>query len=681
VASKATLLYVSLLASALICGSAWSQTNAGKPTFDCARANTSIAQTICKTPSAIQADWSLTTSYWAAYFSAASNDRQRFADSHAVWFKSLERDCFQPANNGQAAQCITQDYQARADVYRKSLSGDALVEASLPPETLIRLQNGLIRMGFLGSDADGEFGTDTRVAIRAFRQSLGHAPAEFLDANERTALLNASPGPDLRRTAPPVDPRAVVGIIGDMLGRQFPMGGLPNGAAMSNRGPATSVQSAQGYPTANQPTSPTRAQGSDTEFSDSGPAVLRAPLAGAARDSAGAVKTVQVTGVGETADAARKDAARLAIQQVVGVFVDNRRRIELNVSDQKVSEVVNEKIISYSNAYVSKLDVVSTDQKDGMFRVTANVGVSVGPLLKVLQDNAVPTVPFDSVTAASTADSLSEEKTGAAQLYSDLIDKADALINVGVGTPSVDPELPSTSEEAWLRIPLTYSVNDDQLKEWRTKFELFAQERAGVALQVGLQRQGSCTLRHYEIALGSGAGWQSPFLLRRPSPPQHGVAACFVMQQNGNGYLAECLGRAFALDEKKDRTCTSERPCLQLAQKTAKAGLVIELLDDANAVIYSVHKVFSNYPAVPIEQSKVAPEQHSGTFANYCVADQSPFFAAAKDIYSTLRAAYGDVVVFPRPGTRIRSYFNVRLQNALIPRIKSIRAHIIKDAS
>jgi uncharacterized protein len=141
-----------LLASTFICGSACSQTNAGKPTFDCARANSSMAQTICKTPSAIQADWSLTTSYWAAYFSTAANDRQRFADSHAAWFKSLERDCFQPANNSQASQCITQNYQARAEIYRKSLSGDALIEASLSPETLIGLQNSLFSMGFLSSD-------------------------------------------------------------------------------------------------------------------------------------------------------------------------------------------------------------------------------------------------------------------------------------------------------------------------------------------------------------------------------------------------------------------------------------------------------------------------------------------------------------------------------------------------
>ena len=60
----------------------------------------------------------------------------------------------------------------------------------------------------------------------------------------------------------------------------------------------------------------------------------------------------------------------------------------------------------------------------------------------------MPTVPFDSVSGASTAETLSEEKTGAMQLYADLVERFDKLVNVGVGTPSIDGSLPSDPQQA-----------------------------------------------------------------------------------------------------------------------------------------------------------------------------------------------------------------------------------------
>jgi hypothetical protein len=59
-------------------------------------------------------------------------------------------------------------------------------------------------------------------------------------------------------------------------------------------------------------------------------------------------RTVEVTTSGESPEVARTEATRQAIQQVAGVFVDNRRRVEINMSGQRVSEIVQEKILSYT---------------------------------------------------------------------------------------------------------------------------------------------------------------------------------------------------------------------------------------------------------------------------------------------------------------------------------------------
>jgi hypothetical protein len=74
---------------------------------------------------------------------------------------------------------------------------------------------------------------------------------------------------------------------------------------------------------------------------------------------------VSVTALGDTPDTARKEAARLAVQQIAGVFIDHRRQIELKMSDQRLSEIVEEKVLSYTNAYVtsSKFFPQSTNQK------------------------------------------------------------------------------------------------------------------------------------------------------------------------------------------------------------------------------------------------------------------------------------------------------------------------------
>ncbi|WP_430913444.1 peptidoglycan-binding protein [Methylobacterium sp. sgz302541] len=712
-------------ALALLVGAgARAQTPSG-PTFDCGRAQSTLSQAICRDPASWEADWALSASYWAAYFSVEGADRARLRDGHVAWFKTVEDGCGLAPNTsgdpGRAAPCVAQRYRARAAVYRAALSGDALAEATLRPEALTAIQSRLIALGFMAGNADGVFGAGTRQAIRAYRQTLGHAPAEFLDAQERAALLRGGPpGPDRARNpfgeaapqarptvpdpryardpfgqgygGPPVDPRAVLpGILQGMLG-----GVPPSPYAERQREPAfptergrdefegpsrfAPVQADPGR----RPTRGGAAPGS--EFSDGDTAVLAAPLgAPPAPEADPGVRTVEVTGTGDSADAARKDAARLAIQQVVGVFVDNRRRVELNVSDRKVSEVVDEKLISYTNAYVNRLEVVRTEQRAGLYEVTARVGVAVKPLLKVLQDNAVPVVAFDTATAASTVETLGQEKAAAADLYADLVAKAETLVRIGVGTPQVDASLPSTADEAWLRIPLTYSVNDDAAREWRAKFDLIAQKRATVFVRLdradrGRPGQQNCQPPAFNTGFARGAGGeQRTFLSERTPSEQLGVAACFASYQTPDGVMAECLGRTFVTNESYRQRCPPEGACLHFDQRAQRLRLVVEFLDKDGAVVFASRQPFRSYPSLHTDGSRAARQGQDRGYFNYCVsAQQDPFFAVTSNDMGT---SFGDVLVFPERGSRVRGYLNLLLPNATIARIASVRARIARDAS
>lgn len=87
------------------------------------------------------------------------------------------------------AKCVADKYNARANFYRESLADEALAEARLTPEEMVRIQDSLISLGFLDGESDGIFGSETRTAVRDFQRSLGHRTTNFLNADERERLL------------------------------------------------------------------------------------------------------------------------------------------------------------------------------------------------------------------------------------------------------------------------------------------------------------------------------------------------------------------------------------------------------------------------------------------------------------------------------------------------------------
>ena len=134
-----------------------------------ADARSLTARTMCLDQAGASADWDLITAYWARYFTLPEGQRQGFDQSHLDWLNSLNQRCPRARN---PRECVLTAYQRRAAGYRSQLVGDALAESRLTPEQHAKIQQSLIAFGFLDGEADGEFGSITRSAIRRLKRNL-----------------------------------------------------------------------------------------------------------------------------------------------------------------------------------------------------------------------------------------------------------------------------------------------------------------------------------------------------------------------------------------------------------------------------------------------------------------------------------------------------------------------------
>ena len=110
--------------------------------------------------------------------------------------------------------------------------------------------------------------------------------------------------------------------------------------------------------------------------------VVAASLLAAACTFAGDAEIVNVEGRGTGTDKteALKDAYRDAVERAVGMYVDAEQQI-------KNEELVEDKILTQSNAYIEKYEVVRERKKaNGLFEIQINADVKKSALAKKLRD-------------------------------------------------------------------------------------------------------------------------------------------------------------------------------------------------------------------------------------------------------------------------------------------------------
>lgn len=697
--SRIAKLAALAVSAAMLLGS---RAGAAAPSFDCGRAVNALARTICADGDASGADWQLVSAYWAIYATLEGADRIALRDGHVAWLKNLDAKCGlvlgDQSKLKQQAPCVSRYYRTQADTYRRSLSGDAAAETRLTPDDHKAIQRRLIELGY-ANQGEGVFGASTRQAIRAYQASLGQAASGFLSTTQTSALLSktsngrataeahggnqprSTPGPDQDAAAAQA---MILGIFGGMARSQGLPIPLPPRTVMqppfSSEGGHMQAQRREGARDYNAPSEPSD-RSVDSRFGGGSSVTFDHPSS-APRPTTDALRTVEVTGTGETVETARDDASRLAVQKVAGLYVDARRRVESKITDTHVSDVVEEKIVSYTNAYVKKLEILGTVKKGDLVEVRASVSVAVAPLVKILQDNAVPTIAVDTDTTASTAESLAKEKQGAIDIYSDLITRSSNLVTVGVGKAEIDTTLPSGADAAWLSIPITYTANDGAVKEWRQKFDLIANQRASVDLRIVYpnvnngSREKRCPVPVYDMEFVHGYGPNRTFVGEQTQGSERGAAACFLDSTYGGIAHVECLGRKFVVNEPSYNPCKGSGPCLFLRPKTQKVTLVIDMLDKTGARVFRSTTTFQAFPAINVSSSSTSPIGNRTNFFNYCIPGQTLFFGEG---VKEEGAQYGDVLILPSPHSQIRAYYNQLLPNEKIARIASISAKLVPD--
>ena len=124
-----------------------------------------------------------------------------------------------------------------------------------------------------------------------------------------------------------------------------------------------------------------------------------------ASDYKGELMTVTTEGVGVDKKSAEEDAWRSAIRQVVGGYVDSETIVE---NDQ----LIRDKVITLSSAYVERATTKRTSNQDGLFYVTVEAAVRVTKLLDTLEQHSVAIARVDpkSIQDATAQAQTQEEQ-------------------------------------------------------------------------------------------------------------------------------------------------------------------------------------------------------------------------------------------------------------------------------
>lgn len=93
-------------------------------------------------------------------------------------------------------------------------------------------------------------------------------------------------------------------------------------------------------------------------------------------------KKITVTGIGITLESAEKQALASAIRQAVGAYMDSKTIV-------KNEEVIQDRILSVSNAFVEKYEVVGQTKKssDGLIEITILAKVKTNQVVQALKEN------------------------------------------------------------------------------------------------------------------------------------------------------------------------------------------------------------------------------------------------------------------------------------------------------
>ena len=169
---------------------------------------------------------------------------------------------------------------------------------------------------------------------------------------------------------------------------------------------------------------------------------------------------VVAVGTGLTSKAALEDAFRNAAQQVVGLYVDAETLI-------KNDELVEDKVLTYSDGFVKKYDEISVRKKDGLVKIKILAKIERRSVIAKLKAANITTRKIDGKGLFAEAVTNMAAKKGATALLKKALADFPTLVTAeSVSEPKFDQETSEVVIDVLLKVDTkAYTSHQKRLEE------------------------------------------------------------------------------------------------------------------------------------------------------------------------------------------------------------------------
>jgi len=184
---------------------------------------------------------------------------------------------------------------------------------------------------------------------------------------------------------------------------------------------------------------------------------------------------IDTEGQGHTTVEARKAAVAAAIEQAVGVYVDSRRRSEMQLSDTELHELVEDRVQTYSSAFIEKVEtLLSKPDGQGGFMVRLRSHVVVSELLNAMKEADIPFAPVDAGSNQTKFSTLEQKQQNAAELLATRLEELPKAIRIEVIADSIKASLSQVDPNMGiLRGKLSLAFDTSGLKQVFDTFKAY----------------------------------------------------------------------------------------------------------------------------------------------------------------------------------------------------------------
>ncbi len=171
----------------------------------------------------------------------------------------------------------------------------------------------------------------------------------------------------------------------------------------------------------------------------------------------------------------------------------------------------------------------------------------------MLRKASIPVVLADVSPTLATMGNNSNKKQGAISAYMDFQNRIHTLVNVDLGDPALDPDLPSVPDQSWLSVPVVFSVDEDAAQEWRVETASKPTRRDRFVIPYAeapnTSRFPECSTLNAENLARSFSPSDSRSAERPVQTRKIRLGTCFGVSRLGNGIESECFQNTSFIEE------------------------------------------------------------------------------------------------------------------------------------